>query len=155
MAAATHVLRVPIRRPRAASRRPHLRAVDVAAMKRARRVRALLWTLAVVVVCSLITAVGFHVVLAQSQLELEELRSQVAAQQHEYETQRLITAYLSSPERIVSEAEAIGMVTPEEAPIAVGVPTSPATDDSITVDGPSTTLADSWAQTKPYLADQP
>jgi len=149
MAVAAQALRAPIRRPRAAA--PRLRAVDVAALRRARRVRTLLWALAVVVVCSLITAVAFHVILAQSQLELEGLRAQAAAQQHEYETQRLVTAYLSSPERIVSEAEAIGMVTPEEAPIAVGVPTSPEADDAVTIEGPSTTLADSWAQAKPYF----
>lgn len=106
------------------------------------------------VVCSLIAAVGFHVVVAQSQLEIDRLEREIGAEQRRYEQLRLQVATLSSPERIVTRAGELGMVAATAPPIAVAVPGEPAAPPAPS-DSTATTLAESWPKVKQHLDSQP
>jgi cell division protein FtsL len=104
--------------------------------------------LAVVTVFALVTAVVFHVVLAQNQMELDQLNVQIARAQRTYEQRRLITSLLASPERVIQEAEKLGLVQPPGPAQILYVPNAPLphTDDGSTAD----TIRD-WTKTKPSL----
>jgi cell division protein FtsL len=139
----------PVRRP--ARRRASLRVVDVQSRRRARRVRGMLWCFGVMIVSSLVAVVGFHVVLAQSQVQLDRLEQSVGEEQHRYEQLRFEVAALSSPARIVSRAAELGMVAPAGAATVVPVPTDPGAAPT-TSDTTATTLAESWEKVKSSLA---
>jgi len=106
-------------------------------------------------VCSLIAAVCFHAVVAQSQLEIDQLRREVGDQQHRYEQSRLEVAQLSSPPRIVTRAQEMGMVAAAETPTPVAVPGASAPVAPASSDSTATTLAESWPKVKQYLDAQP
>ena len=110
----------------------------------------MLWTFAVMIVCSMIAVVGFHVVLAQSQVQLDQLDREVAEAQHRYEQLRFEVSMLSSPERIVSRAHELGMVAAQGAPTVVAVPSDPAASTTPS-DTTATTLAESWEKVKSSL----
>jgi cell division protein FtsL len=99
-------------------------------------------------VFALVSAVVFHVVLAQHQLELDQLNSQIAKEQRTYEQRRLVASMLASPQRIIQEAERLGLVQPAEPAqyLYVDHAPMPKSVDSSTSD----TIAD-WAKTKPSL----
>lgn len=137
----------PVRTRRAAT----LRVVDTAAQRRARRVRRVLAGFGLTVVVALVVAVGFHVVVAQTQIEIEELEAQVTAEQHRYEQLRLFVAAASSPERITTRARELGMVAPSEPMSVVAVPTDAAAPPGAPADSTGTTLAESWPKVKPHL----
>lgn len=99
---------------------------------------------------ALVFAVVFHVILAQGQLQLDGMSSQIARAQHTYEARRLVLAKMSAPDRIITEAERLGLVLPPEPPTYLTVPGAP-TPASETVQ-PSTTLND-WKAVKPHLGD--
>ena len=104
--------------------------------------------LAIVTVCALVTAVVFHVVLAQNQMQLDRLNVQIAKEQRLYEQRRLTASELASPQRVIQEAERLGLVMPE-APaqyLYVDKAPMPGSDDGSTAD----TIAD-WSKTKPSL----
>jgi hypothetical protein len=105
---------------------------------------------AVAVVFVLVSAVVFHVVLAQGQRELDHLDSQIAAERHEYEQRRLATSTLASPPRIFEEAQRFGLVIPPGPPTYLIVEDAPAPDAN--AGNPSTTL-DDWEDVKPNLGD--
>ncbi len=107
--------------------------------------------LALVTVLALVTAVVFHVVLAQNQMELDRLNGQITKEQRVYEQRRLMASLLASPQHVIQEAERLGLVYPtdpaqylyvEHAPL-------PKTDDGSTAD----TITD-WSKTKPSLGPQ-
>jgi hypothetical protein len=104
--------------------------------------------LAVVTVFALVTAVVFHVVLAQNQMELDHLNGQIANEQRTYEQRRLAASVLASPQRVIQEAERLGLVQPPDPAQILYVPDAPLpkTDDGSTAD----TIAD-WSKTKPSL----
>jgi len=93
----------------------------------------------------------FHVVLAQNQMELDQLNGQIAKEQRTYEQRRLITSLLASPQHVIQEAERLGLVQPPAPPQVLYVPGAPlpVTDDGTTAD----TIAD-WSKTKPSLGPQ-
>jgi hypothetical protein len=107
--------------------------------------------LAIVTVFALVTAVVFHVVLAQNQMELDHLNGQIAKEQRTYEQRRLTTSLLASPQHVIQEAERLGLVQPPAPPQVLYVPGAPlpVTDDGTTAD----TIAD-WSKTKPSLDPQ-
>jgi cell division protein FtsL len=107
--------------------------------------------LAVVTVFALVTAVVFHVVLAQNQMELDRLNGQIAKEQRVYEQRSLISSLLASPQRVIQEAERLGLVQPTDPVQYLSVPGAPMpkTDDGSTDD----TIAD-WSKTKPSLGAQ-
>jgi cell division protein FtsL len=104
--------------------------------------------LAVVTVFALVTAVVFHVVLAQNQMQLDRLNSQIAKEQLTYEKRRLAASVLASPPRVIQEAERLGLVQPAVPAQYLYVPGAPLpkADDGSTAD----TIAD-WSKTKASL----
>jgi cell division protein FtsL len=106
--------------------------------------------LAVVTIFALVSAVVFHVVLAQNQMELDRLNVQITKAQRTYEQRRLATNLLASPQRIIQEAQRLGLVVPTEPAQYLYVPNAPMpkTDDGST----ASTIAD-WSKTKPSLGD--
>ncbi len=124
----------------------HRRARSRAATPRLRigRVGALL---ALFTVFALVSAVVFHVLLAQNQLELDRLNSRITTEQRTYEQRRLATSLLASPQRVIQEAQRLGLVLPPEPPTYLEVPNAPM---PATADGSSTTIAD-WSKTKQSL----
>jgi hypothetical protein len=131
----------------------HLTVVDANARKRARRVRIAVWGFGIVTACSVFVAVAFHVMLAQSEFQLDRLSRQTAIAQRRYEHARLETARLGAPDRIVARAEQLGMepageITYVTAPAAVGEPSQPIGDSAGKPGG-------EWEKVKPHLAAQP
>jgi len=102
----------------------------------------------VVTVLALVTAVVFHVVLAQNQMELDRLNGQIAKEQRTYEQRRLTASMLGSPQHVIQEAQRLGLVLPDTPPQYLQVPNAPMphTNEGSTPD----TLAD-WSKTKPSL----
>jgi hypothetical protein len=101
-----------------------------------------------VTVFALVTAVVFHVVLAQNQMELDRLNGQIATAQRTYEQRRLTESLLASPQHVIQEAERLGLVQPTDPAQILYVPGAPLpkTDDGSTAE----TLGD-WSKTKPSL----
>lgn len=109
-----------------------------------------------------------HALLIESQVRLDDLDEQVAAEQARYEELRRDVAELEAPDRIVAAARELGMVeagdvvwlTPDEAP-----PTEDKTGDgnggggdagdngqeSASGDETSETPDTSWADVKPFM----
>lgn len=107
--------------------------------------------LALVTVFALVTAVVFHVVLAENQMELDRLNGQIDKEQRVYEQRRLTASLLASPQRVIQGAERLGLVLPPEPARYLYVPNAPMpkTDDGSTAE----TLGD-WSRTKPSLGSQ-
>ena len=83
-----------------------------------------------------VSAVVFHVVLAQHQLQLDHLNSQITKEQRTYEQRRLTASLLASPQRIIQEAERLGLVVPPDPPQYLYVDNAPlpGNDDGSTAD---------------------
>ncbi len=145
----------PARR-RAPGRAPaarHLTVVDANARKRARRVRLALWSFGIVTALSVFVAVAFHVVLAQSEFQLDRLSRRTAVAQRRYEHARLAVAQLGAPDRIVARATRLGMqpaehITYVTAPVVAGAASDPTGDSAGKPGG-------EWEKVKPHLAAQP
>ena len=102
-------------------------------------------------VFALVTAVVFHVVLAQNQMELDRLNGQITKEQRVYEQRRLTASLLASPQRVIQEAERLGLVLPPS-------PRSTSTSERAAARRPTTastadTISD-WSKTKPSLGPQ-
>jgi len=141
----------PHARGRSAPRRASTRARTVAPTAATARTRARAGiAVAVALVFVLVSAVLFHVVLAQGQLELDGLDSRIAAERTEYEKLRLAVSTASSPQRIIEQAQELGFVIPDTPPVYIQVEGAKATAGSAV--NPATTLGD-WEDVKPYLGD--
>ena len=95
--------------------RRHLRVVPpdyVSARARRRRARRLVVLGGIGVAGALFGVVAFHVVLTQSQLNLQHLRTQAETATVRQQQLRLQAAQLESPERVVHDAQRLGMVPP-------------------------------------------
>jgi hypothetical protein len=95
--------------------RRHLRVVPpdyISARARRRRARRLVVLGGVGVAGALFGVVAFHVVLTQSQLNLQQLRSKAEAASVHQQQLRLQAAQLESPERVVADAQRLGMLPP-------------------------------------------
>jgi hypothetical protein len=95
--------------------RRHLRVVPpdyISARARRRRARRLVVLGGFGVAGTLFGVVAFHVVLTQSQLNLQQLRSKAEAASVHQQQLRLQAAQLESPERVVADAQRLGMVPP-------------------------------------------
>ena len=62
------------------------------------------------VVAAVLIVVGFHVVMAEGQLQLERLNRQTTVEQQRYESLRLTFANRSAPQAIVKRATSLGMI---------------------------------------------
>jgi len=107
--------------------------------------------LAIVTVFALVTAVVFHVVLAQNQMELDRINVQIAKEQRVYEQRRLTASLLASPPRVIQEAERLGLVLPPEPAQYLFVPEAPMPKAH---DGSTAGTLGEWSKTKPSLGSQ-
>lgn len=101
---------------------------------------------------TLVSAVAFHVVLAQGQLELDRLSREMSVVRREYEQRRLQTSTLASPQRIIQEAQRLGLVMPADPPRYLEVPGAPALPSQ---GGETATTLGDWKKVKPHLGDEP
>jgi hypothetical protein len=101
---------------------------------------------------TLVSAVVFHVVLAQGQLQLDGLDRKIDTARREYEEQRLEVSTLASPPRIIQQAEALGLVMPDSPPAYLVVPGAPAPRAQ---GGGTATTLDDWKKVKRHLGDGP
>jgi cell division protein FtsL len=127
--------------------KPALRMVPRA---NARRIVVVFIVLATVF--TLVTAVVFHVVLAQSQLQLDRLDREISIARREYEQRRLEVSTLSSPQRITQEAHRLGLELPADPPTYLEVPGAPAPPPAA---GQTATTLGDWKKVKPHLGDEP
>jgi cell division protein FtsL len=95
-----------------------------------------------------------HALLIESQARLDKLDDQVAAEQDRYERLRMERAELESPERIVDEAQQMGMV-PAEDVTWLAPDQAPPGDTGAPADEAADTSDTSWADVKPYLESTP
>ncbi|MET0894664.1 MAG: hypothetical protein ABWY80_02310 [Acidimicrobiia bacterium] len=101
--------------------------------------------IALAAVFVLVTAVVFHVFLAQGQLQLDRIDNEIDAARQQYEQNRFAVATAGSPQRIIEEAQRLGLVIPAEAPTYIPVPGAKAPDADPA--GSVSTLGD-WKQVK-------
>ena len=100
--------------PTPAERR-HLRVVPpnyVSARTRRKRARLLVFLAGAGIAAALFGVVAFHVVLTQNQLDLQHLRAEADTASAKQQQLRLQVAQLESPERVVDDAQKLGMVPP-------------------------------------------
>ncbi|MDQ1532740.1 MAG: hypothetical protein QOF28_501 [Actinomycetota bacterium] len=91
-----------------ATPRPDLR-VAPDSYRRRRRVRIAAAAAAVSISATLFAVVGFNVVLAQNQIELQSLQEKLQVEQTRYYQLRNDVAQRSSPQNIVAKATALGL----------------------------------------------
>jgi hypothetical protein len=96
-----------------------------------------------------LTIVGFHAVLAQNQVRLDDLRARIATAEDRYADERLSNSTLASPANITARATALGLVPPVVAPIAV-----PVSGDVPKRGGDTSALA-GWPEVKGHLDSSP
>lgn len=135
----------------------HLTVVDANVRRRARRVRVAVWGFGVVTALSVFIAVAFHVVLAQSEFQLDHLSRQTDVAQRRYEHARLSVAQLGSPARIVARAEQLGMEPADDiryltAPIDVAPGGG---GSSRPIEGSTGEPGGEWEKVKRHLGAQP
>jgi hypothetical protein len=99
---------------------------------------------------TLLTIVGFHALLAQSQLALDRLEERTSVAERRYQDARYEYATAASPHRVTTRAQELGLVSPGGPPtpvvIAGDVPPAP--------DAPSTTM-NGWTDVKSTLGATP
>jgi len=96
--------------------------------------------------------VVFHIVLAQGQLQLDRLDREIEVARRDYEVRRLQVSSLASPERIVQQAQALGLELPAEPPTYLQLPDAPV---PAAVGGQTATTLDDWKKVKRHLGDVP
>jgi cell division protein FtsL len=101
---------------------------------------------------TLVSAVVFHVMLAQGQLRLDGLSRDISTARREYEVRRLETSMLASPQRIIQEAQKLGLVVPPDPPTYLEVPGAKAAPAQ---GGETATTLGDWKKVKPHLGDPP
>ncbi len=148
----------PLRAPRStpAPERPrHLAVVDPEARKRERRARLGVRLAVASVVAAVLIVVGFHVMMAEGQLQLERVDRATAKEQQRYQALRLQYADRSAPEAIVKRATRLGMIpaTSLRYISAPGVPAKGSGTDGTAAMAPS--LARDWEKVKKHLVEQP
>jgi hypothetical protein len=148
----------PVRAPRhipTRERPRHLEVVDPARLKRERRARMGVRVAVAGVIAAVMVVVGFRVLMAEGQLELDRLEQKTVKEQARYERMRLEYAQRTAPEAIVDRAEEIGMIpaTTQRYLAAPGLPTGPAASDG---DGEMAAARErDWKKVKAHLDAQP
>jgi len=105
-----------------------------------------------VVVCGVgivLTIVGFHAVLAQNQVQIDRMRGEIATAEARYDEARYQNSVLASPARITQRAQAIGLVVPGGAPVAVPI------YGSVPKRGNSSEVIDNYEEVKRHLDSSP
>jgi hypothetical protein len=104
--------------------RPDLR-VAPEGYRRRRRVRIAATAAAVAISVTLFAVVGFNVVLAQHQIELQSLQRKLQVEETRYYEARNEVAQASSPASIVEKAKALGLVVSPETYLIAHIPPPP------------------------------
>jgi cell division protein FtsL len=123
-----------------------------------RPLRFALLSTAILTVGTIFGAAIFHVLLVQSEFQLDNLKKEAAKEEVRYEKLRLEVAQLSAPERIVATAQQrLGMVVPPQvAYLMAPAPTDPRNpNDPGNPDPAAPSLAGGWAEVKPHLGTRP
>jgi hypothetical protein len=100
--------------------RPDLR-VAPDSYRRRRRVRIAAAAAAVAISVTLFAVVGFNVVLAQHQIELQGLQRKLQVEETRYYDLRDQVAQASSPASVVSKATALGLVESQETHLPAAI----------------------------------
>jgi hypothetical protein len=145
---------VPARRPstRPAPRRPDAAArpaLRIATRTPSGRVATFI---VLATIFTLVSAVVFHVILAQGQLQLDSLSREITSARREYEVRRLQTSILASPPRITQEAQRLGLVVPDDPPTYLQVPGATAAPPT---GGETVTTLGDWKKVKSQLGSPP
>lgn len=135
-------------------RRPHLRIVRPGEKQRFHLRLTPRTGIAVTVLLfvALFAVAVSHALLIEGQGRLDRLEQQVAKEQARYEEQQVERANLEAPERILSDAEALGMVEPEEVD---WLAQSQAVDRDSGGDEAEESPDTSYPDVKPYLDTTP
>ena len=107
-------------------RAPHLRVAPTTSrdvLRRRRRARFAVFSVAALSAASMFLLVAFHVFAAQSAFTLDKLDTQLSTEQRHYGLLRDRVATLSSPEAVAKAAASLGMVRPSEVTL-VHAPTA-------------------------------
>jgi len=104
-----------------AAKKPKLRVVDKAALRRRRRQRTLLGFLAVVVTTALFGVAILYGQLVEGQQNIDQLRAEIAQAEADRARLEREVAVASTPEAIVQRAFQIGMVRAEDPQYLVAV----------------------------------
>ena len=131
--------------------RPHLRVVEPPRRRRTRVIGALvLLTLFSV----LMATVAFHVNLVQGQQRIDRMNRQADAAQARYDRLRVEVDRLQSPSRVVSSANKLGLVIPDDSTWLA--PAGPSAPHAAPAPAPSLDGApDDYLDVKPHLGDAP
>lgn len=97
-------------------------------------------------VAGLVVAVGFHVALAQGQLQLDHNRGVAAEEQARYEKLRVEVATVAAPARVLERAKALGLVEPDSQEFLGPLPAE-ASDER----DAESALQTGWSTVKPKL----
>jgi hypothetical protein len=148
----------PVRAPRpekAKAPERHLAVVDPAARRRERRARIGVRLAVAGVIAAVLVVVGFRVMMAEGQLELDRLEVAASREQQVYERLRLQYAQRTAPDAIVERAKGIGMIpaTSQRYLAAPGLPTGRATTDG--AGAVAAARERDWKKVKPSLDRQP
>jgi hypothetical protein len=112
-------------------------------------------TMTVLLFGALFAVAGSHALLIESQGRLDRLDVQAAEEEARYERLRMDVAQMESPERILAEATAQGMVPPADlvwvSPDQPAAGTSASDAGAADEESPGT----SWEEVKPYLGSTP
>jgi hypothetical protein len=100
-----------------------------------------------------VLAVVFHVLLAQRQMQLDQLNVQIGTAQRTYEENHLKASMLSSPQHVIEEAQRLGLITPVEP--AQYLPVTGAKLPVANAGEPATTLSDYGKVKKELGTEQP
>lgn len=120
-------------------------------------------SLLVFVMVAMLGAAVFHTQLAQRQVEIDTLEREVQEERERFDALRLERAVLRSPERIATEATALGMVRGQTSlfvqvdPLELATQLAaagPSSDDGERVIG-STDPLDQFSDVKSVSVDQP
>lgn len=141
--------RAPSPRLKPTPRPDHLRVVRPAERRRARLSPVTGVVLTALLFLLLFAVAVAQTLLVQGQVRLDELDSELAGQQARYQELRIDVATLESPERIVSAAQAQGMVAPDD--LVYLQPSIP--DESAAAPaGKGDEVNNDWSTVKPLLA---
>ena len=149
----------PAPRPRPAERPDHLRVVAPSERVRRRLTPGMAVLGTAALFATLLAVAVAHTVLVEGQVRLDELDAQLVEEQARYQELRTEVAQLESPGRVVEEAQAEGMVAPQDLqylqPPALEVSTvGPTRGDDDEPPADPTVGADAerpWADVKPLL----
>ncbi len=107
------------------------------------------------VVAAVLIVVGFHVMMAEGQLQLDRLDRATAIEQQRYEALRLKFANQSSPDAIINRAEGLGMIPATSMRYLSAPGLTAEAAKSAGTDATAASLARDWEKVKPNLVVQP